>query len=313
MSILVAVRGWSPDHWIDALKAQDPSRQVQRAPEVEDPAAVRYALVWKPEPGYLAGFPNLQVIFSLGAGVDHLTSDPGLPDLPVVRIVDPDLTMRMTEWVVLQVLFHHRQQFAYLHLQAERRWLSLSQWSAADVRVGIMGMGVLGVDSARALKSLGFRVSGWSRSPKEVDGIPCHAGPDGLDAFLAGTDILVALLPLTDDTRGILDARLIERLAKDGPLGGPVLINAGRGGLQVESDIDVALRDGHLRGASLDVFETEPLAADSPLWTAPNCIVTPHVAAESDPVALSAYVVRQIQAFERGEGLSNLVDRRRGY
>ncbi|HUG63386.1 MAG TPA: glyoxylate/hydroxypyruvate reductase A [Methylomirabilota bacterium] len=313
MSILVAVRGWSPEHWIDALKAAAPGRRIERAPDVADPRAVRYARVWKPEPGYLSGFPNLEVVFSLGAGVDHLTSDPDLPDVPVVRIVDPDLTMRMTEWVALQVLAHHRQEIAYRRFQEERRWRPLRQWTAAEMRVGIMGLGVLGQDAARALRGLGFQVSGWSRSPKTVEGIACHHGEAGLDPFLAGTDILVALLPLTDDTRGVLDAGLIDRLAVDGPLGAPVLINGGRGGLQVEADIDAALRDGRLAGASLDVFQAEPLAADSPLWTAPNCILTPHVAAESDPAALSAYVLRQIDAYERGEGLSNLVDKARGY
>ena len=313
MSILVAVKGWSPDHWVDALRSAGGGRKVEVAPDVADPAAIRYALVWKPEPGYLAGLPNLEVVFSLGAGVDHLTSDPELPDLPVVRIVDPDLTMRMTEWVVLQVLLHHRQHRAYEAFQAERTWHSLRQWSARDVRVGVMGLGVLGLDAARALKHLGFQVAGWSRSVKSEPGIDCYNGEEGLAHFLARTDILVVLLPLTDDTRGILDAGLIGRLATDGPLGGPVLINAGRGGLQVEADVDAALRDGRLRAASLDVFATEPLPADSPLWTAPNLVITPHVAAESDPVALSAYVMRQIDAYERGEPLQHLVDRRRGY
>jgi glyoxylate/hydroxypyruvate reductase A len=313
MSILVAVRGWSPDHWIEALRKTAPDRVIERAPDVADPAAVRYALVWKPLAGYLRTFPNLEVIFSLGAGVDHLTTDPDLPDLPVTRIVDPDLTRRMTEWLILQVLMHHRQQLAYSRFQAERRWRDLRQWSSSDVRVGVMGLGVLGTAAAHALAGLGFRVSGWSRTPRHVPGIASHSGADGLDAFLAETDILVAVLPLTPDTRGILDRRLIDRLAKDGPLGGPVLINAGRGGLQVAADIDAALRDGRLSGASLDVFEPEPLPADSPLWDAPNCIVTPHVAAESDPMALSVNVIHQIEAYERGEGLSNLVDRTLGY
>jgi glyoxylate/hydroxypyruvate reductase A len=313
MSIVVAVRGWSPEHWIEALERASPGRRVERAPQVADPSGIRYALVWKPEPGYLARFPNLEVIFSLGAGVDHLTSDPKLPDLPVVRIVDPDLTMRMTEWVTLQVLWHHRQSFAYQRFQAERRWRSLDQWAASDVRVGIMGLGVLGADAARALRGLGFVVSGWSRSEKLLEGVACYHGAEGLPEFLAATDILVVLLPLTQDTRAILDRKLIDGLAADGPLGGPVLINGGRGGLQVEADIDAALRDGRLKGASLDVFQTEPLQHDSPLWTAPNCIITPHVAAESDPRALTRYVVRQIEAYERGEGLQNLVDPGRGY
>lgn len=313
MTIVVATAGWSPSEWIDGLHAIDPARDV-RAPEaVTDPAAVDYALVWKPEPGYLAGLPNLKVIFSLGAGVDHLTSDPALPDLPVVRIVDPDLTRRMTEWVVLQVLLHHRQQRAYDAQQQVKTWKSLRQWSAAEVRVGIMGLGVLGLDAARALTSFGFPVAAWSRSPKTEPGIDCYSGEAGLAPFLTRTDILVVLLPLTNDTRGILNARLVDGLAKDGPLGGPVIINAGRGGLQVEDDLVAALKDGRLAGASLDVFVTEPLPAASPLWHAPNLTLTPHVAAESDPKALCRYVLGQIEAFERGEPLQNLVDRARGY
>ncbi len=313
MSIVVAVKGWSPEHWITALRDHSPARAIEVMGAVRDPGKVRYALVWKPEPGYLRTFPGLEVIFSLGAGVDHLTTDPDLPDVPVVRIVDPDLTMRMTEWVVLQVLLHHRQQRAYDAFQAQHRWNGLRQWAARDVRVGIMGLGVLGLDSARALTHLGFDVAGWSRGPKEEPGIACYHGEAGLQPFLARTDILVVLLPLTDGTRGLIDATLIGRLAQYGPLGGPVLINAGRGGLQNEADVDAALRDGRLRAASLDVFAVEPLPAESPLWTAPNLVITPHVAAESDPVALSAYVLGQIEAYERGEPLAHVVDRAREY
>lgn len=313
MTVLVAVKGWDPGHWVDALRARAPGRDVVVAPDVPDPAAVRYALVWKPEPGRLAFYPNLEVIFSLGAGVDHLTSDPALPALPIVRIVDPDLTMRMTEWVVLQVLLHHRKQRLYDRLQAERRWAPQDQVSARGLRVGVMGLGVLGLDAARALAGLGFPVAGWSRTPKTVPGLETYAGPDGLPAFLARTDLLVVLLPLTADTRGLIDAALIDGLAKDGPLGGPVLVNAGRGGLQDEVAIDAALRDGRLAAASLDVFAVEPLPETSPLWDAPNLTITPHVAAESDPVALSTYVMGQIEAYERGEGLANLVDPGLGY
>jgi glyoxylate/hydroxypyruvate reductase len=313
MSILVAVKGWNPDHWIHALKAQAPGRPVVLASQDFDPASIRYALVWKPEPGFLKTLPNLEVIFSLGAGVDHLTTDPELPDLPVVRIVDPDLTQRMTEWVVLQVLMHHRQHFHYAAAQAGGTWQARRQWGAADVRIGIMGLGVLGLDSARALGGMGFQLRGWSRTPKVIEGIKTWHGAQGLAPFLAQTDILVSLLPLTPETTGLIDAQLIDALATDGPLGGPVVINAGRGRSQVEADLDAALRDGRLKGASLDVFAVEPLATDSPLWTAPNLILTPHVAAESDPVALSAYVLGQIAGHEKGGGLSNLVDQHLGY
>ncbi len=188
-------------------------------------------------------------------------------------------------------------------------WDPIEQWAASAVRVGIMGLGVLGEDAALKLRMLGFQVAGWSRSAKEIDGIDCYSGWDGLDEFLARTDILVALLPLTDETRGILNARLFAKLAKDGPLGGPVLINAGRGGLQMEADILKSLDKGDLFAVSLDVFEKEPLPADSGLWHHPRVTVTPHIAADSDPRSIAAYIVGQIRRYEAGEPLANVVDR----
>ncbi len=313
MTILVAVKGWKPDHWINALRTVAPDRTVHLAGETFDPSAIRYALVWKPEAGYLKTLPKLEVIFSLGAGVDHLTTDPDLPDLPVVRIVDPDLTMRMTEWVVMNVLLHHRQHAHYAAAQAAGAWKPKRQWAASAVRVGIMGLGELGRDAARALKLVGFEVRGWCRSAKTVDGVETFHGSDGLKPFLAGTDILVSLLPLTADTENLIDSGVIDALAKDGPLGGPVILNAGRGRSLVEADLLAALKDGRLKGASLDVFAEEPLPAGNPLWTAPNLVITPHVAAESDPLALSRYVIGQISAHESGKPLNHLVDRQRGY
>lgn len=313
MTILVAVRGWKPDHWIRALRQAAPDRTVVLPGDAFDPATVRYALVWKPEPGYLKSLEKLEVIFSLGAGVDHLTTDPDLPDLPIVRIVDPDLTGRMTEWVVLNVLLHHRRHAHYAAAQAAGRWKPLRQWAAGAVRVGIMGLGELGRDAARALLALGFKVNGWSRTEKQMDGVDCFHDTQGLAPFLARTDILVSLLPLTAETENLIDRSIIDALAKDGPLGGPVILNAGRGRSLVETDLVDALQDGRLRGASLDVFATEPLPPESPLWTAPNLFITPHVAAESDPVALSRYVLGEIAAYEAGRPPRHLVDRHKGY
>jgi glyoxylate/hydroxypyruvate reductase A len=181
------------------------------------------------------------------------------------------------------------------------------------VRVGIMGLGVLGQAAAAALKPLGFPLNGWSRNPKTVPGVVTYAGETGLNPFLAQTDILVCLLPLTAETHGFLNHALFRKLARDGALGGPALINAGRGGLQNEADILRALDDGTLTGASLDVFEREPLPAKSPFWSHPKVFVTPHNAAQSDPKALSKYVLNQIERFERGLPLENVIDRSRGY
>jgi glyoxylate/hydroxypyruvate reductase A len=233
-----------------------------------------------------------------------------LPDVPIVRVVSPDLTQRMTEWVTLQVLLHHRRQLVYDRFQAERRWHELRQPAAADVRVGVMGLGVLGRDATDVLVRLGFAVAGWSRRPTTVKGVQTFSGADGLDRFLARTDILVCLLPLTAETRGILALPLFARLARDGALGrGPVVINGGRGGLQVEADIVAAIEEGILGGASLDVFEPEPLAPASPLWHLPNVVVTPHVAAASEPATIAPEIIGQILAHEAGAPLTNLVDR----
>jgi len=180
------------------------------------------------------------------------------------------------------------------------------------VRVGMLGFGVLGQDAARKLQALGFDVAGWSRSGRPVEGFRVYGGGE-LDAFLARTDILVSLLPLTPDTHGILDRRLFAKLARHGRLGGPVLINAGRGGLQVEADILACLDDGTLKAAVLDVFETEPLPEDSPLWGHPAVTLTPHNAAVSEPEATARYIAEQIRRFERGEPLENVVDPSRGY
>lgn len=314
MTLLVAVSGWDVEPWVKRFKGALPDRKIVTLGEPFDRRDVEYAAAWKHPPGSLAGLPNLAAIFSLGAGVDHLIGDPRLPDVPIVRVVDVDLTERMSEYVVLHCLMHLRQQRRYDAQQREKLWLEESHPpSAREVRVGVMGLGVLGTDAARKLKVMGFDVAGWSRSPKALDGIATFSGQDGLDAFLARTDILVCLLPLTGETRGILNKTLLGKLARNGRLGGPILINAGRGGLQVEADILGGLDDGTLKAATLDVFETEPLSADSPLWTHPAVTVTPHNAAASEANAISAYIADQIRRFEAGEPLANVVKRDLGY
>jgi glyoxylate/hydroxypyruvate reductase len=279
-----------------------------------DRSSVRYALTWRHRPGEFVGLPNLQAIFSLGAGVDHVFTDMRLPDAPIVRVVDPDLITRMSEWVLMQVLLHHRQFRRYDLQQQEKVWAEDERQPAGgDVRVGVLGLGQLGADAGRKLKALGFDVAGWSRREKRALGFPSFHGVVGLSALLARTDILVCLLPLTPETRGMLNASLFTKLAGDGRLAGPFLINAGRGGLQIEADIVAALRSGVLKGASLDVFETEPLPKSSPLWRLPNVYISPHNSAISSPDAIARYIADQILAFERGEPLRNVVDRSQAY
>ncbi len=318
-AVLVAVSGWDPASWARRLKERLPDHAILQTDEQgiyrgdHDPADIGYLLAWKPRADLLARLSGLKVIFSLGAGVDHILELDALPDVPIIRIVDPDLTARMSEYVVWQVLHHLRQGPGYARLRAGRQWQELRHPTASEVTVGMMGVGTLGRDAASRLRSIGFTTIGWARTQKLVDGMDCYHGEEGLGQFLGRTDILVALLPLTPETRGILNAGLISRLKSENPIGGPVLINAGRGGSQVDADIAAALCDGTLAGASLDVFQTEPLPAESPLWSAPNLVITPHVAAVSSPRALSVQIAEQITAFEQGKPLANLVDLGRGY
>jgi glyoxylate/hydroxypyruvate reductase A len=305
---------WSPDRWKGRFDAVCRDRRVILLPATGfEPAEIHYAAVWKPVPGELASFPNLKVIFNLGAGVDALMVDRTLPDAPLVRVAVDDLTGRMTEYVVLHVLMHHRQEHYLRDSQRVKRWAPKFQWPASAISVGIMGLGTLGTDAARVLRRIGFQVLGWSRTPRQVDGVACFHGREQIEPFLARTDMLVCLLPLTPDTRGVLNRAVFEKLNRTSALGAPVLINAGRGGLQNEADILACLDDGTLGAVSLDVFMQEPLPPDSPFWTHPNVVLTPHNAADTDPDAISRYVAAQIARFEAGGALDNVVDRMRGY
>jgi glyoxylate/hydroxypyruvate reductase A len=315
MAFLFILPTWPTDVWVAAMKKADPSLDVRVWPDrmgrIED---IEYCAAWLPPPNIVRSLPNLKVIMSLGAGVDAILKDPTLPDdIPIVRVNDPDLTGRMTEYVVLHVLMHHRQQRRLDANQRLKVWDSFPTHAAKDLRVGIMGMGVMGADSACKLRDIGFPVAGWSRSRKSIPGVESFAGEAEFDVFLARTDVLVSLLPATADTDGIINRATIRKLSRNGPLGGPVIINAGRGRQQVDADIIAALDAGELLAATLDVFATEPLPSDSPLWTHPKVTVTPHCAADSDPETICAYVAANIRRHQRGERLGNLVDRSRGY
>jgi glyoxylate/hydroxypyruvate reductase A len=313
-ALALVITGWDAGPWEQRFRAAAPGRDIRLWPDrLGDPADVAYAATWLPPAGAFGAFKNLRAIFSLGAGVDGVLKDAALPQVPLVRVVDPHLMRRMTEYVTLHVLMHHRRQRLYDEQQRRRLWHEHAQPRAAEVNVGLMGLGVLGRDAAEVLVRLGFRVAGWSRSPRPLPGVETFHGAAGLDAFLARTEILVCLLPHTPATEGILDLALMRKLKRDGALGGAYLINAGRGKLQADADIVAALDEGALAGATLDVFPTEPLPAKSPLWTNPKVTITPHNSAASVPEEVVAYIVRQIERFEAGEGLENVIDRASGY
>lgn len=297
------------DLWQAALLKHMPDLEIRIWPEVGDPADIEYALVWHPPKGELAKLHNLQAIFSMGAGIDHLASDPDLPkDVPVVRMVDESLTLGMTEFVVMSVLRHHRRVQDYEAQQRQKLWQQLDTPLAADRKVGILGLGVLGADSARTLAYLGFDVAGWSRSPKDLPGVESFSGAEGLQNFLKRTEILVCLLPLTDSTKGILNTENLSLLPR-----GAALINVARGAHMVPEDVLAALESGQLAAATLDVFPEEPLPADSPFWEHPRVLVIPHCASITMPTTAAAKIVEGIETLRKGGALENVVDFEKGY
>lgn len=274
------------------------------------PEDVAYALCWEPDAGRLAAMPNLRLILSTAAGVDHIVRDETWPKhLPLVRMGGEETAQRMGEYVCLAALALLRDFRRVTLAHAECRWDYFeNQRCATDVRVGVMGLGNLGARAGTMLAGLGFQVAGWARSEKSVPGVKCFAGDGQRDAFLARSDMLVCLLPDTADTRGAIRAETIALLPP-----GAAIINAARGGHLVLPDLMAALESGHVSGAVLDVFDTEPLPPDHPAWTHPRITVTPHMASMASRQARVRYVAAVIDAFERGEALPNLYDPVRGY
>ncbi len=313
-AILLAVDGPQAADYHRMFLEHFAGREIRLWPDqIGDTADIAYACVWRAPHGLLARFPDLKVIFNLGAGVDYVLADPALPNVPLARAANPDLSMRVTEYCVLHALMIHRRQRLYDAQQRERVWKGHDQSAASEVTVGVMGLGVIGAHAANTLARVGFKVVGWSASPKEIPGIETFAGPASLDAFLGKTEILIVLLPSTPSTDGILNLALLRKLRRDGAAGGAFLINAGRGKLQTDADILAALDEGSLAGAALDVFPQEPLPPDSPFWTHPRVTITPHNAGDISPQAIVADIGRQIGRFENGEPLDHLVSRQRGY
>ncbi|MGF1631536.1 MAG: 2-hydroxyacid dehydrogenase [Kiloniellaceae bacterium] len=295
--------------WAEALAANYPELKTVNWPYKGDPAAIAYALVWQPPKGELKRYPNLKAIFSVGAGIDHLASDPDLPEgIPVVRMVEPGLTAGMSEYVTLAVLSHHRFMLDYAAQRREKIWEEIPQLPAEARQVGMLGLGVLGRDALETLKPFGFKLAGWSRSPKSITGVTCFHGSGGLDEFLAGTDILVCLLPLTAETEGLLNRQTFAKLPA-----GAAVINVGRGGQLVEEDLLEALESGQISGATLDVFRQEPLPEEHPFWEHPRIFITPHIASMTVPQSAVRAVVANIQRLEAGEALQHVVDLKRGY
>ncbi|AMY68256.1 2-hydroxyacid dehydrogenase [Frigidibacter mobilis] len=299
----------STEDWCRMLRDLMPDWEVHPLQKVPDPAAVEYAVVWRPKTGCMTPFPNLKAIVSIGAGIDHVLADAELPqDVPIIRTVGTDLTQRMKEYVALHVLRHHRALPALQVSQAARKWAPVVVPPASGRRVGVMGLGNLGSAAASLLAAIGFDVVGWSRSPKEIAGVTTFAGDGGLAPFLAGTEILVCLLPLTDQTRGILNADTFNQLKR-----GACIINAARGPHLVDEDLIEVLASGQIEAATLDVFHIEPLPSDHPFWDNPKITITPHVASLIDAPTGSRIIARNLRTFAETGTVADVADARRGY
>jgi glyoxylate/hydroxypyruvate reductase A len=270
---------------------------------------IRYCMTWKPRRDVYERMPDLTALFVLGAGIERFLADPTVPSkLNIVKMAEPGLTQAMEHYVLWQVLNHHRRFWELDVAQREAMWIDQTYPAPWERKVGLLGLGTLGEAVAKLLVEFGFATRGWSRSAKSIEGVECFAGRETLDAFLDGVEILICLLPLTDETRGILNAGLFAKLAARAGL-----INVGRGAHLNESDLIPALDSGVLTAASLDVMSVEPLPEGHPFWRHPRIFLTPHLAADVDPVTSAVAIRRQIERFEAGQPLEHVAERSRGY
>lgn len=308
MAILFHCPWANAEEWLRRIAEALPEAELRVWPAVGEAAEIDFAMVWQPPAGALAGLPRLRGVCALGAGVDALLRDPTLPDVPVARLVDPLMAGRMAEYVVGQALRHHLRTDEYAAQQRAGAWLRLPYKDAGERNVGVLGLGALGRRAAARLKAQGFRVAGWSRTPRRLRGVACHHGEAGLKALLRDAEILVCLLPLTAETRGVLNADLFARLPA-----GAALINVARGAHLIEADLLAALDAGRLSGATLDVLTEEPPPPAHPFRRHPKILMTPHVSSLSEPRTAAAILAEQYRRMFRGEPMRDLVDRRAGY
>jgi glyoxylate/hydroxypyruvate reductase A len=308
MTFLYKANATRGQEWARFFAARAPDLPFRLWPDIGDPAQIRYLAAWMPPDNIAATFPNLELVFSVGAGVDQFDVSRLPPHVPLIRMLEPGIAESMVEYVTMAVLALHRDLVHFIAQQRERTWREIQITQAAKRRVGIMGLGLLGQAVLERLKAFGFPLAGWNRSPRTIEDVSCYAGGQALSEFLARTDILVCLLPLTSETRGILNTRLFEALPRGGQL-----VNVGRGGHLVEADLVEALDHGVLSAAVLDVAEHEPLPAGHPFWSHPRILLTPHIASMTTPEAAVEFVLETIARHRRGEALPGQVDLDRGY
>lgn len=295
--------------WIGAFASVMPELEVRVWPQVGDLKEINCALLWDPPAELFNDLENLQVIFSIGAGVDSLLACAALPaQVPIVRMVEPQLTAGMVEFCLFQVLRFHRLMHCYEGQQAKSIWKELPQLPAGDTTVGVMGMGVLGLALTKQLQSLNYNVIGYRRQSKPNDAIEMFYGEAQVEAFLRQTMILVMLLPATEQTRHIINRETLAMLPPTA-----CLVNAGRGELINEEDLLMALDSGQLQAVALDVFNQEPLPTEHPFWSHSGIFLTPHIASITHPPTACRYIADALQAYRAGEAWPNLVETGSGY
>ncbi|MFN0039428.1 MAG: 2-hydroxyacid dehydrogenase [Burkholderiales bacterium] len=309
MSILFCSPAESPEPWRQILARVFPTLPFCEYSEGVDLDEVRYVLAWNPPAGVLARMPNLRAVLWLGAGVDRLLADRSLPpNLPIIRLMDAGFAQQMAEYATYAVLHFQRRMGEYAVQQQDGRWQPLPEPIARDWPVGVLGLGAIGAAVARRIAQMGFPVSGWRGREAAVEGVSVYTGEAGLRQVLARSQVLINVLPLTTQTENILNARAFSLLPR-----GAFLVNIARGGHVVERDLIAALDSGQLSGAMLDVFREEPLPSQHPFWRHPKIVVTPHVAAQTNPVLAQAQIVESLRLLEHGEWPKGLVNRARGY
>ena len=299
------VRG---EHWKRLFAEHAPDIEWRAWPDIGDPQDIRYLAAWQAPDDLETLLPNLQVLFALSAGVDQLDLDRLPTTLPVVRLLDPSITRGMCEYATFAVLSLHRDMLRYRQQQMARCWQAHLLQPAAKRRVGVMGLGTQAQQILATLQPFGFALSGWARSEHHIDGVDCFAGAGQLSAFLGQCDIVLCVLPLTEQTKGILNRQLFQHLPK-----GAALVNMGRGGHLVEEDLLEALASGQISAAVLDVLEQEPAAPDHPFWQHPQILLTPHIAAMTQPESAFSVLLENIRRHQRGESMLGQVDRKRNY